>query len=174
MDIAKNTKNTWRICHGKKGFHSKVIFDKERKQALKIEIIYAPVWHPEHPDKPMFLIVVRHKTIKGQQPMYLLTNQQVDTVGMAWEIFYDYMQRWDIEQAFRFNKSEMAIQTIRVLKFENRLKMMALVSIIYQFLLQFWRKWQGTAKLIIRKWCPRTDKRLEKVRLPLYRLRIAI
>ena len=75
----------------------------------------------------MYLIVVRHKTIKNQQPMYLLTHQEVDTVGMAWEIFYDYMQRWDIEQAFRFNKSEIAIQTIRLLKFEKQLKMMALV-----------------------------------------------
>lgn len=174
VDLTKNSKNTWRICHGKKAFHSKVIFDTQRKKAVKIEIIYAPVWHPEHPDKPMTLVVVRHKTIKNQQPMYLLTNQEVDTVGMAWEIFYSYMQRWDIEQAFRFNKSELGIQTIRVWKWETRLKIMALISIIYQFLLQFWRNWQSTVKLIIRKWCPRTDKRLEKVRMPLYRLRMAI
>ncbi len=44
--------NTWRICHGKKAFDKRVVWDKQRKQALKIDIIYEPVWHPEHPDQP--------------------------------------------------------------------------------------------------------------------------
>lgn len=85
--------NTWRICHGKKAFDKRVVWDKERKQALKIEIIYETVWHPEHPDKPLTLIAVRHKTLKGQQALYLLTNCEVDTTGMAWEIFHSYIQR---------------------------------------------------------------------------------
>lgn len=167
-------KNTWRICFGKKGFDKKVFWDKERKRALKLEIIYAPVCHPEHPDKPLNLIVVRQKTRKGQQPMYLLTDLIVDSVGLAWEIFKSYILRWDIEQAFRFNKTELGIQAIRLKEFQNRLKMMAMVTLIYEFLLQFWRNWHTAACLVIKKWCPRTDKRLDQNRLPLYRLRLAI
>ena len=167
-------KNTWRICFGKKGFDKRVFWDKERKQAHKLEIIYAPVCHPEYPDKPLNLIVVRQKTIKGQQPMYLLTDITVDSVGIAWEIFKSYIQRWDIEQAFRFNKSELGIQAIRLQDFENRLKMMALVTLIYEFLLQLWRNWHAAALGIMKKWCPRTDKRFDKYKLPLYRLRLAI
>ena len=106
--------------------------------------------------------------------MYLLTNVEVDSVGIAWEIFFSYIQRWDIEQAFRFNKSELGIEGIRLRKFENRLKMMALVMLVYQFLLQFWRNWQSAALLIIRRWCPRNGKKLNEARLPLYRLRMAL
>lgn len=173
-DIGGNTKNTWRICHGKKAFAKRLVWDKERKQTLKIEIIYAPVWHPDCIDKPLYLIVIRNKTMKGQAPMYLLTNVEVDSIGIAWEMCFSYMQRWDIEQTFRFNKSELGIQAVRLWDFENRLKMLALVTLVYQFLLYLWRNRHATASIIMRSWCPRADKRLNKVRLPLYRLRLAL
>lgn len=168
------TKNTWRICHGKKSLDTRKVWDKERKKALKIEIIYAPVLHPELTDKPLTLVVVRPKNVKGQHPMYLLTNQVIDTIGMAWEVFYSYIQRWDIEQAFRFLKSELGIQSIRLHQFKNRLKLMALVTLVYEFLLALYRNWQSIAWIWINTLCPRTDKRFLKARLPIYRLRIAI
>lgn len=170
----EKAKNTWRICQHIKDMNTRVFWDKERKQPLKIGIVYAQVWHPEHLDKPLTLIVARQKNTEGAQPMYLLTNVQVDSIGMAWEILKSYIQRWDVEQAFRFNKAELGIQAIRLQKFQNRLKMMALVTLIYQFLLQLWRNWLAATQIIIKKWCPRTDKRLDKNRLPMYRLRIAI
>ena len=166
--------NTWRICHRKKAFDKRVVWDKQRKQALKIDIIYEPVWHPKHPDRPLSLIAVRHKTLKAQQPLYLLTNSQVDTIGIAWEIFHSYIQRSDIEQVFRFNKSELGIESIRLYEFENRLKMMALVTLIYDFLLQFWQHWKSAALMLINKWCPRSDKRFLKAHLPIYRFRAAL
>jgi Transposase DDE domain len=167
------TKNTWRICFGKKSFHTRLFSDKERKITLKLEIMEAPVCHPQCPDKPLNLIVVRHKTIKGQQPMYRLTDAEVDSIGIAWEIFKSYIHRWDIEQAFRFLKSELGIQAIRLRDVENRRKMMALVTLIYEFLRQFWRNGHLSAFLFIKKWCQRTDKRLDDNRLPLYRLSLA-
>jgi hypothetical protein len=170
-------KNTWRICFGKKGLDQRVIWDKEGKRFLRVEIIYAPVTHPlceAHPQKTLTLVVIRHKSLKGQQPMYLLTNMEIDSIGMAWEVFKSYSQRWDIEQAFRFNKAELGIQSIRVHEFETRLKIMALVMLVYDFLLQFWRNRQDIARLTMKKWAPRTDKRLDKAEKPLYRLRMAI
>lgn len=168
------SKNTWLICHGKKGFDRRTVWDKERKRWLRVEIIYAPVHHPEWIDKSLTLVVVRHKSIKNRQPMYLLTNLEVDSIGIAWEIFKSYLQRWDVEQAFRFNKAELGIQAIRVLDFQTRLKIMALLTLVFDFLLRLWRNRQDTARLIIKKWCPRTDKRLDKAELPMYRLRAAI
>ena len=106
--------------------------------------------------------------------MYLLTDAEVDSIGIAWEILKSYIQRWDIEQAFRFLKSELGIQAIRLRDFENRCKMMALVTLVYEFLLQFWRNWHLPAFLFIKKWCQRTDKRLDNNRLPLYRLRLVL
>ena len=93
---------------------------------------------------------------------------------MAWEIFHSYIQRWDIEQAFRFNKSELGIESIRLYAFDKRLKMMALVTLVYDFLLQFWRNWKAAALMLINKWCPRTHKRFLKAQMPIYRPRAAL
>jgi hypothetical protein len=93
---------------------------------------------------------------------------------MAWEVFFSYIQRWDIEQAFRFNKSELGIQSIRLWEWENRKKMMAIVMLVYDFLLRLFRNWKLIAWAIINQWCKRTGKRLAKVNQPLYRLRDAI
>jgi transposase len=177
MDGEGAIKNTWRIVKGKKGLDKREVWDKERKQKVKIEIYYEQVKHPElveeYPDNQLFVVVIRNKTIRHQEPMYLLTNENIDTIGMAWEMFFSYIRRWDVEQAFRFNKSELGIQSIRLWKWENRQKMMAIVVLVYDFLLQLLRNWRTIADAIIKKYCKRTGKRLSKARQPLYRFRIA-
>lgn len=165
--------NTWRMCKGQKSMDSRVIYDKERKKNAHAEIIYTKVFHPEQPDKKLTLIVVRNKTYKHQPPMYMLTSVEVDSIGIAWELFYSYIKRWDIEQTFRFNKCELGIQSCRLWKFENRLKMMALVTLVYDFLLLTWRNSKDTATAWINKWCHRTGKKLKEIKMPLYRLRAA-
>jgi hypothetical protein len=177
MDNKGEIKNAWRIVKGKKGLDKRVVWDKERKQKVKLEIYYEAVKHPEliaeYPDNQLFIIVVRNKSIPQQEPMYILTNEQIDTIGMAWEIFFSYIRRWDVEQAFRFNKSELGIQSIRLWFWENRKKMMAIVVLVYDFLLQLLRNWKTIVWAIINKYCKRTGKRLAKVRQPLYRFRSA-
>jgi hypothetical protein len=59
---------------------------------------------------------------KAQEPMYLLTNCEVKTKGQAWKILFSYMRRWAIEQTFRFNKSELALESPRLWFWENRQK----------------------------------------------------
>lgn len=59
MDGEGAIKNTWRIVKGKKGLDKRVVWDKERKQKVKIEIYYEQVKHPElveeYPDNQLFL-----------------------------------------------------------------------------------------------------------------------
>lgn len=177
-DAKGKIKNTWCIGLGKKSMHQRMVWDKERRQKVKVEIYYEAVKHPnleaEYPDNQLFLIIIRNKSIKHQPPMYLLSNIDIDTVGMAWEVFFSYIKRWDIEQAFRFCKSELGIQSIRLWEWENRKKMMILVLLVYDFLLQFFRNWTSIAWACINQWAKRTGKRLAQVRLPLYRLREAL
>src|SRR6185436_18282210 len=83
----------------------------------------------------LYLIIVRCKN-KKQPPMYLLTNVLVDTPGMAWEILFSYIKRWEIEQVFRFGKTALALESPRVWFFQNRLKLLHLVTLVLAFLLQ--------------------------------------
>jgi hypothetical protein len=95
----------------KKEMDSRVVFDKQLKKTMRLEIHYQAVKHPELPDNQLFLVVIRNKSYRYRTPMYLLTNLFIDTIGMAWEVFFSYIHRWDVEQAFRFNKSELGIQS---------------------------------------------------------------
>ena len=168
------TKNTWKIAFGKKSMGQKTLWDKERKKYFRAQIYYQAVIHPEFPEQTLYLVVVRNKSVDQLSPMYLMTDVTIENVKNAWKIFFAYIRRWDIEQAFRFNKAELGLEAIRLWDFENRVKFMFIVLLVYDFLLQFWLKSPDTAWVFIHRFCKRSDKRLLNVRLPLYRLRAAL
>jgi len=166
-------KNTYKHSLGQKVMRYEKVWDKERKQHRNIGIIYRKVAHPDFPNQPLYLIIIRAKR-KGQPPMYLLTNVRIDSIGMAKSILFAYIKRWDIEQTFRFGKTAMAMEAPRLWRFENRIKLLMIVTLAFSFLLQFFRKYKQDARKIINTWCPRTGKWQDRVALPLYRLRLAI
>lgn len=172
-DNQTKTTNTWRIAQSLRSMHKRIVWDKERKQTRSVAITYTPVKHPEIEEQTYSLIVARDTKNKGQAPMYLLTSLDIDSIGMAWMVFFAYMQRWHIEQAFRFNKSELAMQSPRLWFWENRLKLLAIVALIYDFLLSLLINHFDQTMQIINKWCPRTGKRHQLALMPLYRLRTA-
>ena len=49
----------------------------------------------------------------GQHSWYLLTNEPITTKEEAWAIVFGYVRRWQIELAFRYNKSELAMESPR-------------------------------------------------------------
>jgi hypothetical protein len=151
---------------------SRLIVDKERKKTRRVTIAYLKVTLPKH-STPLTLVVCRDAK-KSQEPMFLLTNCEVNTKAQAWKILFSYMRRWAIEQTFRFNKSELALESPRLWFWENRQKIMGIVSLVYDFLLQILKNWRSIVMIIINKWCPRTGKRQLDTQLPLYRFRIAL
>ena len=167
------TKNTFKHAMGCRAVSHKQVWDKERKQPRNVSIAYIPVTHPDFSKKLLYLIIIRDKR-KGRQPMYLLTNVAVDTIGMAWEIFFSYMKRWDIEQCFRFGKTAMAMESPRLWFWENRLKLLMIVALLMAFFFELLQKHNLFSIQTINTWCPRTGKRQVNADLPLYRLRLAI
>ena len=84
------------------------------------------------------------------------------------------MKRWDIEQVFRFGKTAMGIESPRLWFFDRTLKLLALVTLVMDFLLSFVAFKKKKAWKIIQQWFPRTGNRQRKTSLPIYRLRAAI
>ena len=72
-------------------------------------------------------------------------------------------------------KSELAIQSLRVYRWEDRLKLLGLVTLAYAFLMEM----MGKEKKKARDWliayaCRRTGTHLREVELPFSRLRLAL
>ena len=170
----KGQKKTHLLSRSFKGKSPRVVFDKERKVTKSLTVAWAQVQHPHHEEQTLWLVIVRDRNRHYVSPMYILTSIPVDTAGMAWEIVFSYMHRWEVEKAFRFCKSELAMESPRLWFWENRLKLMGLVTLVYDFLLQLLRNWGTWVQLFTQNWCHRTGERYRKASIPLYRLRLAI
>ncbi|WP_332368930.1 transposase [Spirosoma telluris] len=172
LNQAGESIKTWQITRGKRSVDHRLVYDAVHKCHRKTGIIYQPVRHPAYPDVPLYLIVSRPG--KGRTPWYLLTNEVIDSVESAWQMVFAYARRWQIGTAFRYTKSELALESPRLWFWENRLKLMMIVTLLYAFLLSLLRAelshWQ---QLLLRLGCHRTGKRCREASAPLYRIRIA-
>lgn len=152
---------------------SRIVRDKSRQQLKRVCIAWTSVAHPEYPDHLLSLLIVRDKK-NYTAPMYLLTSLPIEQKTQAWEMLFTYMHRWEAEQGFRFLKSEMGIESPRLWFWDNRLKLMAIVTLVYDFLLQMMRNWSSWVQPFLRHYCHRTGERYRNASIPLYRLRMAI
>ena len=173
LDSKGRLRKTHIISRTCKPIQTKRVFDKERKQHKHVSISYTKVTHPELPDNELFMVIVRDKA-KSTSPMYLLTSIPIENNSSAWEICHIYFHRWKVEQAFRFCKSELAMESPRLWSFKNRLKFLAVVTLVFDFMMQLIQNWKGWVWQFLRNWCHRTGSRYRKASIPAYRLRIAI
>lgn len=169
----KGEKKTHLLARSFKAKASKIVRDKVRKQDKRVTITWAPVTHPEYPDNQLFVVIVRDKK-NYNSPMYIITSLNIEKAKDAWEVMFTYMHRWEAEQGFRFLKSEMALESPRLWFWDNRMKLMAIVTLAYDFLLRLMRNWKSIIPMLFSRWCHRTGKRYRDASIPLYRLRMAI
>lgn len=122
--------------------------------------------------QPLWLIAAR---VQGKESWYLLTSEVVPNAEKAWEIVFAYGKRWEIEEFWRYSKSELGIQSPRVWTWERREKLLLIVSLAYAFLLSLLQSEQKPlCDILLRLWAHRTGKRNRLRAVPLYRLRAAL
>ena len=169
----RGLRKAWHITRGKRSLNYRLIWDARRQCYRKTGIYFCQVAHPVQHPTSLWLIVSRPRN--GHPPLYLLTNEVVQTADDAWHIVFIYMRRWQVELAFRFCKAELAMQSPRLWFWHSRLKLLLMVSLVYAFLLSLLpdhlhalRQW------LMRNFCHRTGKRYRNFSVPLYRLRSAL
>ena len=162
----------WHITRGKRSQDHREIWDTSRRQYRKTGIVAVPVRHPQMEDA-LWLVVSRPG--KGRKPWYLLTNETIETTDDAWRVVLAYARRWQVEMCYRACKTDLAMESPRLWFWENRLKLLMMVSLVYAFLLSLLA--QNLAPLIrdlLRNWCHRTGERYRQAAIPLSRLRAAL
>ncbi len=160
------------MCRGRRSVAHRNLWDARRGCERRTGLLYFPVRHPQLPDVPFWLVVARPK---DRLAWHFLTNQPITSQEEAWAVIYAYRRRWQIETAFRYLKSELAIESPRLWSWHNRLKLFSLVALLYAFLLSLLAPAHEPLKhYLLHDWCHRTGERLRRVTLPLYRLRSAI
>ncbi len=169
LDREGKEKKLWQIGQGKKYVSHKVIRD-QNGQKINCSVWWTEVRHASYAEQ-LFLVKVR----VDKKIWRLITNEQVLTEEQAWIIFFSYRRRWKIEMSFRYGKSELAMESPRLWSWENRLKILGLVTLVYSFLLSLLKTaYSDVRKLLFELKCHRTGKRCQETLAPLYRLRWAL
>jgi hypothetical protein len=162
----------WQLATGKKPWDRKRVYDTHTKEQRSIAILALPVRHPICMT-PLWLVVARSGG--GREPWYLLTSERVETKEEAWRIYFAYHRRWQVEMCFRFNKCELAMESPRLWRWENRLKLLSMVALAYAFLVTLLKpELHALVEELLRRFCHRTGKRGREVSAPLYRIRAAL
>jgi hypothetical protein len=172
LDAAGNQRLTWKIAQGKRGWSQRTVWDARRARWVVATVLALPVAHPEHADRPLWLVVCRSQ---GRLPWYLLTAEAIDTDEQAWGVVFAYMRRWQIELSWKYEKSELAFQSPRVYEGEPREKLLLLATVAYAFLLSLLLPGSQALRLwLLRCYCHRTGIHCRMSKLPLTRLRCAL
>jgi len=172
LDSWGEARKAWEITRGKRSWDYRYLRDSHTGEQHKVGVIASCVTHPAHP-QPLWLVVARPG--RHLEPWYLLTSEPIRTVEEAWAIVFAYGRRWQIECAWRYSKSELAMESPRVWTWERREKLLLMVTLIYAFLLSLLAsEWEQLRNWLLHAWCHRTGKRSREVVAPLYRLRSAL
>ncbi len=172
VDDQGRRRKAWEITRGKRSWEHRLIWDARRHCARRTGIVAVPISHPEY-DGELWLVVSRPG--KGQSPWYLVTNETVSSPADAWRIVFAYARRWQVEMTYRYAKSELAMQSPRLWRWENRLKLLLMATLVYAFLLSLLDSTLEPLRMwLLRHWCHRTGKRNREASIPLYRLRSAL
>ena len=172
LDEQGKERKPFEITRGKR---SQAFYMLERSDGSKQQIgVYCcPVRHPAFPDRPLYLVVSRPG--KGRKPWYLLTSEPTTNPEQAWRIIRAYARRWQIEMSFRFQKSELALESPRIYAWRHRIKLLLLVSLAYAFLLSLLSQCHAHLRnSLLDNFDHRTGKRCRETPAPLYRLRHAL
>jgi hypothetical protein len=86
---------------------------------------------------------------KGANPGTRLSNEPVETAEQAWEMAFSYVRRWKIEEQFRFQKTELLLESLRLQDWESRRKLFLLINLASGFLISMLSPplWQARCRL---------------------------
>lgn len=171
-DASGNERLAWKIAQGKRGWSERQVWDSRGARWVRARVLALPVRLPSQPEQPLFLVVCRSQ---GRSPWYLLSNEPIRDAEDAWDVVWAYARRWQIEQVWRFEKSELGMQSPRLWSWEAREKLLLLATLAYAFLLSLLCPGQEPLRQwLLRRYDHRTGRGLRRVRAPLYRLRRAL
>ncbi len=151
------------------------IRDPERDHLWTIGVASLPVTLPED-RRPLWLVVARRtdETGKKRSTLWILTTEDASTEKGATFVLRAYTRRWQVEWAFRFAKSELGVQSIRLQLWAYREKLWRIAELAQVFLLSLLVVLDAPLLAALLHWCHRTGQQARSATVPLYRLRHAL
>jgi hypothetical protein len=173
IDATGQERKAWEMARGKRPWgEGRLLWDTHYHVYRSTRVLALPVRHAQYRGQ-LWLVVVRQG--KGRGPWYLRDLRTRRDSRASLEMAFSYVRSFQIEESFRFQKTELQIESLRLQDWESRRKMLLLVTLASGFLLWLLSAplWLARSKLLLH-WCLRADWRLWAAKVPVYRLRWAL
>lgn len=102
-----------------------------KNKKITSQIGYKKVALKEFPEKPLTLIISWSDCY--EDPLLLLTDQDISSPEEAWEYFFVYRKRWEIEKMYRELKQNFGLEKVRVRSLKKQKTMAFLLMYIWNF-----------------------------------------
>ncbi len=94
--------------------NTRTYFDKKVQKKVKSRIAYFQVEHEDLTDEygerlPLFLILIKSEAY--DEPMALVTSIEPRNSEEAWQIFFWYKKRWEVEKVYRDIKQKFKLES---------------------------------------------------------------
>ena len=86
---------------------------------------------PEHPDRPLSLVVVQHGK---QQPLVLVTTDRIRGRRQGQRLIRQYMDRWACEEGYRLTKQGFGLEQVQARKLASLRNLVALAHMAWALL----------------------------------------
>jgi hypothetical protein len=173
VEAAGLERKAWPIARGKRSWgKAQRHCESHDRLCRRTGVLALPLQHEPYQGQ-LCSVVVRQG--KGRQPWDVLTKEPVETQEQAWDIACSSVRRGKIEERFRFQKSELQLESLPLVDWEPRRKLLLLVTLASGFLFSLLapERWLARSRLLA-GWCPRADWRQWQAKAPLSRLRWAL
>ena len=104
---------------------------EEWKNPLKVKYGITTVRLPDRPELKLKLIAIKGF---GQEPMVLLTTKELRGKRQALQAIRQYLDRWAVEEAYRFEKEGLNLESICVRSLTGFKNMISLVNLAFSFI----------------------------------------
>jgi hypothetical protein len=119
--------------------------NKKLKMKLTSRIAYRAVTIPGHPDLPLNLVCIY--TDGFDEPFCLLTDRKIKSADDAWNVFFNYRRRWEIEVFFRESKQLFKLERFLVRSFQKIRALVFVLMLVYALLFHLKQKIQDLLSL---------------------------
>jgi hypothetical protein len=145
--------------------NTRMYFDKKCQRKVESKISYLPVEHPELPDKtgkPARLFLVLVKSEAYEIPMALLTNIKPKNTEEAWQIFFWYKKRWEVEKVYRDIKQKFKLESGLIRSYKAWQTLVVLTALAWEIMQELTleaRDFLGICYQVFKVWLRKKQKK---------------
>lgn len=113
-------------------------WNQKIKTELTSKIAFQKVFLPEHLNIPLYAIFCYSEGY--EEPLVILTDLETDNFEKAWQHFFYYKKRWEVENFYRAIKQQFGAEQFLILDFEKIKALTFSVMLAYSLLLKIKQK----------------------------------